>query len=447
MTTAGPAAAAVEAALARIAAHDAAVGAYTALFEDRARADAAALDAGGSPSARPCALYGLPVAVKALCDVEGAPADYGSDVLDGRVAGRDATVVARLRAAGAVPVGLTRTHEFAWGITTQHATRGSTRNPWDLDRVPGGSSGGSAAAVAAGTVRLAVGTDTGGSVRIPAAWCGTFGLKTTFGAIDRGGICPLADGLDTVGFLADSVALLQAAWAATADRPPAGDAPAMPAGLRFAVPPGLGPAATEPDRAAALARVVTALERHGATRVDDLDTPDGRDLYDTFSTVQLFEAFRAHTEVLGTWPRLADRYGPDVRHRLGLAAAVTPAQYAAARERQARSRAGLLEAFRRADILVSLVGGGPSRADDPDHVRTRSGERIPLRQAVMPTTVPQNLAGLPSVTVPAGADDDGLPVGLQLTGAPGTEGLLLAVAAALEAGGTVRFEVAPAFRP
>jgi aspartyl-tRNA(Asn)/glutamyl-tRNA(Gln) amidotransferase subunit A len=325
--------------------------------------------------------------------------------------------------------------------------------------VPGGSSGGSAAAVAAGLVRLAVGTDTGGSVRIPAAWCGVFGLKTTFGRIGRTGICPLADGLDTVGFLADSVPLLHAALGATAGADPADDATAgtpalpdrpwaadVPAGLRFAAPAGLGPAHPDPDRAAALARVTAALERLGAARVDDVAVPDGDALFGTFSTVQLFEAHRVHAEQLGTWPRLADRYGPDVRRRLELAAEVGRPAYLAARQQQAAARAALLGALERADILVSLVGStGPSRTDDPDHVLTRSGERLTLRQAVMPTTVPQNLAGLPSVTVPAGPDDDGLPIGVQLTGAPWSEPLLLAVAGALEAGGTVRFERAPGF--
>ena len=153
------------------------------------------------------------------------------NVLADRRAPADAAVVASLRRAGAVVVGTTRAHEFGWGITTQHATRGSTHNPWHLDRIPGGSSGGSAAAVAAGMVPLAVASDTGGSVRIPAAFCGVFGLKTTPGRISRRGGVALAPTFDTVGFVARHPALLAAALAATVGPdpgdPPTLDAPAL----------------------------------------------------------------------------------------------------------------------------------------------------------------------------------------------------------------------------
>jgi aspartyl-tRNA(Asn)/glutamyl-tRNA(Gln) amidotransferase subunit A len=453
----GPAHLGVEAALAAIRRDDARVGAFTQVFTDAARADAVRLD--GTATAG--LLHGLPVGIKELFDVAGADGSRGSDTLAGRVADRDAFVVGRLREAGAVPVGLTRSHELAWGVTTQHATRGSTRNPWDTGRVPGGSSGGSAAAVAAGMVRLAVGTDTGGSIRIPAAWCGVFGLKTTWRRIGRGGLVPLAPSLDTVGFLADSVPLLHAALAATVGDDPDDPAtaggpplpgdwePEVPDGLRVAVPRGLGPEVTDADRLAALARVTGALTGLGAVQVE-VEVPGCADLTRMFGTIQLYEAYQVHTTELGTWPDRADRYGPDVRRRLELAAEVTQEQYLATRRESGRTMAAVLDALSPyrggAEVLVSLVGTtGPSRVDDPDHVVTRTGERIPLRQAVMPTTVPQNLTGLPSVTVPAGLDDDGLPIGVQLTGAPFTEPLLLAVAAALEATGATPFRPAPGF--
>src|SRR5262249_6557451 len=151
-----------------------------------------------------------------LFDVAGADNSYGSNVRAGLVATEDAPVVDALRRAGAVIVGTTRSHEFGWGITTQHESRGSTRNPWSLDRIPGGSSGGSAAAVAAGLVPLAIGTDTGGSIRIPASFCGVIGLKTTIGRVPRAGIVPLAPSFDTVGYLSSDVHLIKSAFEATA---------------------------------------------------------------------------------------------------------------------------------------------------------------------------------------------------------------------------------------
>ena len=176
-----PAQSRLQSTLERIDRFDAELGAITEVLAESAAAVAArtdALAAGVVPDRGTSALWGLPIGVKELFDIAGGQASYGSEVLSGRRAPHDSIVVARLRAVGAVIVGSTRSHEFGWGITTQNPVRGSTRNPWDLRRVPGGSSGGSAAAVAAGLVALATGTDTGGSIRIPAAFCGVLGLKT-----------------------------------------------------------------------------------------------------------------------------------------------------------------------------------------------------------------------------------------------------------------------------
>ena len=185
---------AVERSLDAIDRHDSAVGAFVDVTSASAERDLAAAEAELAAGRGRGRLHGVPIAVKELFDVADADGSYGSNVLADRRAPADAAVVASLRRAGAVVVGTTRAHEFGWGITTQHATRGSTHNPWHLDRIPGGSSGGSAAAVAAGMVPLAVASDTGGSVRIPAAFCGVFGLKTTPGRISRrGGVALGAD--------------------------------------------------------------------------------------------------------------------------------------------------------------------------------------------------------------------------------------------------------------
>ncbi|MDE0668511.1 MAG: amidase, partial [bacterium] len=178
--------------LERIERLDGALGAFSEVTAERAVAEATERTEELRRGESRGPLHGVPVAIKELFDVAGAVGDYGSDVLAGRVPDADAESVRRLREAGAVIVGVTRSHEFGWGITSQHATRPSPRNPWNLERVPGGSSGGSAAAVAAGMVPAAVASDTGGSVRIPATYCGTAGIKPTLGRISRAGGAALA---------------------------------------------------------------------------------------------------------------------------------------------------------------------------------------------------------------------------------------------------------------
>ena len=445
----GSATAEAAAALARIREHDDAIGAFVDVLADRAADEAVALDAARDRGVPAGPLHGVPIGVKELFDVEGADGSYGSLVLAGRRSDRDAAIVTALRRAGAVVVGTTRSHEFGWGITTQHATRGSTGNPWNLARVPGGSSGGSAAAVAAGLVPLAIGSDTGGSIRLPAAFCGVLGLKTTFSRISRAGGVALAPSFDSPGFLARTVALLAAAFtastardgndAATALAPPAGRVELGAASisrLRFAVPAGLAPETIEDARQSALEALCEALSDLGLERTN-ADLPDARATLDIFAPLQMAEALDVHTNLLKTYPISADEYGDDVRSRLEMAQSVTVAQYLAARRQQIELKAAFQRVFLFADLLVSPVGPtGPSFRATPDVVELH-GDDIPLRTAMMPYTVPQNLAGLPSITCPVGLDDAGMPIGVQLTGAPWSEPLLLAVAAALESDGIV----------
>jgi aspartyl-tRNA(Asn)/glutamyl-tRNA(Gln) amidotransferase subunit A len=432
------------------------IGAFVDVLADAADRDAARAAAELSAGNRRGPLHGMPVAVKELFDVESADGSYGSLVLAGRRAERDAAVVASLRQAGAVVVGVTRSHEFGWGITTQHATRGSTRNPWDLTRIPGGSSGGSAAAVAAGLVPLAVASDTGGSIRLPASFCGVYGLKTTPGRISRRGGVPLAPTFDTVGFVARDPELLASALAATVgpdaadpptlDAPPLGPAvdPERFAGTRFAVPDtGVAIAAGASHRHA-LDAVAAALVELGCRRLD-ASVPAGPQLYDVFVPHQMAEAYHVHRAILGTFPERSADYGADVRSRLEAAAQVTIGDYLDARRLAAEARARFHLVFDDVDVLVTLVCPcAPSTVAQPDAVDI-DGRSVRLRDAVMPSTVPQNIAGLPSVTVPVGRDDHGLPIGVQLTGRPWSEQLLLAVAASLERAGVCRAAVPERF--
>ncbi|HWL43693.1 MAG TPA: amidase [Ilumatobacter sp.] len=429
------------AALRRIDEYDPVVAAFVEVLTDRALAEARTLPATGN---RP--LHGIPVAVKELFDVEHAGNSYGSLTRAGMRATSDAAVVERLRSAGAIVLGTTRSHEFGWGITTQHETRGSTRNPHDLTRIPGGSSGGSAAAVAAGFVPLAIGTDTGGSIRIPAAFCGVLGLKTTPGRISRRGSVALAPTFDTPGLLAASVDLLALGLTALAGRDPADPAtvvseplrPAPPAGVgfRFAVPDAMQPRPLTTPRRVALAHITDALETGGGCRID-ADVPEANAANDVFVPQIMAEAHFVHATALGTWPLAAESYGRDVAARLRAAEAVTLADYLAARAESNTIRSAFARIFQSVDVLVNVVGAaGPSTVDDPDRIVVE-GRSMSLLAATMPSTLPQNVARLPSLTVPAGVDPDGLPIGVQLTGAPWSEPLLIEVGRRLERSGAI----------
>jgi aspartyl-tRNA(Asn)/glutamyl-tRNA(Gln) amidotransferase subunit A len=330
-------------------------------------------------------------------------------------------------------VGLTRSHEFGWGITTQHPDGTGTRNPCNPDFVPGGSSGGSAAAVAAGLVPAAVATDTGGSIRIPTALCGVAGVKPTFGRIPRDGCVPLAPSLDTPGFIArtpaDLVPLLEATagWSAAdpATRIPGmvapGPWPAALDGRRVGVSPDLLGAAMAAPHAAAYQRALEVLAGLGATIVE-LRLPSAAEYREVFGAIQMAEAYDVHHRRLGLFPARAADYGEDVRRRFEAAASVGLGTYFAARERRPHLVTALEAALDSVDVLVTPVNPGtPPRRADPDHVIAPDGTRQPFRDVIMGYTVPQNLAGVPAVTIRAGTDELGLPCGIQLTAARGQE--------------------------
>ncbi|HEY0584004.1 MAG TPA: amidase, partial [Chloroflexota bacterium] len=195
-----------EAYLARIAALDPTLNTYIRVLADSARAAARQAEAEISQGTYRGPLHGIPVGIKDLFDVAGVPTTMGSKILADNVPTSDATVVSKLKQAGAIVLGKQNLHEFAFGITSENPHYGVVRNPWDTDRVPGGSSGGTAAAVAAGLCAAGLGSDTGASIRAPASFCGTVGLKPTYGRVGRGGVLPLAWSLDHPGPLARSVA-------------------------------------------------------------------------------------------------------------------------------------------------------------------------------------------------------------------------------------------------
>ncbi|HET6548219.1 MAG TPA: amidase [Solirubrobacter sp.] len=387
-------------------------GAFVTLTLDAAREGARAAErAYARGEARP--LEGLPLAVKDLYDTAGVRTTYGSKIFAGHVPAADAAAVRAATDAGAIVVGKTLTHEFAWGITSVNPHFPPCRNPYDAQRVPGGSSGGSAVALATGGAALALGTDTGGSIRIPASFCGVSGLKPTYGRISTAGVHPLAPSLDHAGPMARTPADVRLFYEALA-----GPAPAGPAS-RIAVCPDLHARPLEPSIARVFEAAVAALD--GA--VVELPFAAPERLYPTYATIQNGEAAVAHAAL---FPARRDEYGDDVAARLEIARTVTLSEYTEAAAERERIRSAFARLFADADLLLTPIAAVPPEPiEQPTHQEFRDG--------VLPYTVPQDLAGLPACAVPVGFDDLGLPVGAQLTGPPWSEGSVLAAAEALYA--------------
>jgi aspartyl-tRNA(Asn)/glutamyl-tRNA(Gln) amidotransferase subunit A len=380
-------------------------GAFVTLLLERAREEARAAErAYARGEARP--LEGLTLAVKDIFDTAGVRTTFGSKIFADHVPSTDAEAVRRARAAGAIVVGKTLTHEFAWGITSVNPHFPPCPNPFDPERVAGGSSGGSAAALARGMAALALGTDTGGSIRIPASFCGVSGLKPTFGRVSADGVFPLARTLDHIGPMARTPADVALFYDVLADDD--GD----PAYERIAVCPDLHLHPLTPG----IQRVFDAV----AAGLPAVEFPGAAEIYPAYAALQRAEAARVHAE---WFPARADEYSEDVARRLFAAQEVTLAQYIAATEVREAVRATFSELFAHIDLLLTPIAAvPPERREEP------SPE---FRDGVLPYTVPQDMAGLPSCAVPVGADELGLPVGVQLTGPPGSERRVLAAADAL----------------
>lgn len=429
--------------LARIERLDGDVGAFRDVLAEEALATARERTDELRRNRRRGPLHGIPVGIKELFDVAGADGCYGSEVFAGRIPDTDAEAVRRLRDAGAVILGVTRSHELGWGITTQHATLGSTRNPWDPDRVPGGSSGGSAAAIATGMVPVALGSDTGGSIRIPASYCGVAGLKPTYGRVSKRGAVSLAPSLDHPGPLARTVADLELGYLALAgydaDDPTtlrlaaSGSAGAPDAGdLRVGLAPDLHLRELADDHQRLFSDAV-AVAAEIAGKVTEVAIPDAAGIRPAFAAIQMAEAYHYHSQVLGTFPDRSAEYGPDVRHRLEMSADIGIADYLSARQEALAVRRRFDTALEQVNLLMTPVtAGGPSTVAAPDQASHR-GRELPFRDVVMDYTVPQDLTGLPVCVIPVGRDDDGIPVAIQLTASHGREDLALAFAAALSA--------------
>ncbi len=380
-------------------------------------------------AAQPGFLHRLPIAVKDLMKVTSAPFTAGSRTFEAMTSQEDAEVVARLRRHGAAVIGLTNLHELAYGITSDNPNFGRVVNPVARDRIPGGSSGGSAAAIAAGLVRAAVGTDTAGSIRIPAACCGIVGFKPSYDALPREGVLDLAPSLDHVGPMGRDVEDCAALFAAMLDLP------SMPPWMRrdmqdvrIARLRGYFDAPLDADVRAAVDTAARQLANDGAS-IDDAHIT-GIELAPTIQLNTISpEATAVHLE------RLAQHggvLGEDVRVRLEMGLFLPGAWYVKAQRLRTVLVRAIERAFEHADLLLCATLRTPA----PRVGQTRidiEGRAYPLHTAMTQLTLPFNLAGLPAIALPWSRSHDGVPISLQLVGRRGDDWRVLAAAQRLQA--------------
>jgi aspartyl-tRNA(Asn)/glutamyl-tRNA(Gln) amidotransferase subunit A len=434
-----------EAYLARIEALNPLLNAYITVLAEAARADARAATQRALDGELRGPLDGVPIGLKDLYATQGVRTTAGSKILAKHIPARDATVTALLRRAGVVLLGKLNTHEFAFGITNNNPHYGATRNPWDTQRIPGGSSGGSGAAVAAGLAAMAMGTDTGGSIRIPAALCGVVGLKPTHGRVSTAGIIPLAWSLDHAGPLAQTVEDAAIVLQAIAGPDPADPAtPPVPvpdyraavirgreqglSGVRLGVP--------RHDFFEAEAGVVAAVDaalevlRGLGAVVEEVETPALVRGRAALSEIMLAEARHYHAGWLRDRP---NDYGKVVFTRLSRREDMTADELAGAfrtRDAAIRETEALLSRF---DALVLPATRFAAPLIENEQRVTVNGRAIlPTEQMTMNTN-PFNLTGMPAISLPCGFSEDGLPVGLQIAARRWDEETVLRVAAAYEA--------------
>ncbi len=408
----------VASALERIARLEPALNAIACTMADAALAEARQRGAELRAGTDLGPLHGIPVAIKDLIEVAGAPTGYGTRVEPPHIAARDAALVANLRTAGAVIFPKTNLLEYAYGVA--HPQVGQTNNPHDPRRTAGGSSGGSAAAVAAGIVPLAVGTDTGGSIRIPAAYCGIVGLKPSYGLVPLDGVFPLAQSLDHAGPLARTATDAALLLAGLSGRPVDMRAVTLK-GLRigvlrrhFPAEPGNLPVGELVD--AVLARLAGAGAVLREVAIEGMDEATER-----LITILKPEASIIHADLM---QRNAAGYAPGTLSQIEEGFAVPATDYLAARQFQAMLRARVAAVLGDVDVLVSPSVPFVAPFEDPEIADGGDSELLACAFA--------NVAGQPSLSLPVGMVD-GLPVGMQLTGRFGEDGALLSIARAVEA--------------
>lgn len=429
-----------EATLARIERVDPQLNSYITVLPDSAREEARRLEQELVDGHYRGPLHGIPVSVKDMFTTRGVRTTCGSKVLSDWIPDHDATAVTRWREAGAVVLGKTNMHEFAYGVTTNNPHFGATRNPWDLKRVPGGSSGGSGAAVAASLCRASLGSDTGGSIRIPAAVCGIVGIKPTYGRVSRFGAIPLAWSIDHVGPLAKCVqdaAILLGAMAgpdpqdpATSQEPVTDYAAALTGeigGLRVGLPRNYFFDNVDGEILAAVQASVRRLESLGA-HIVQLPLPH-LDLCPALEAhITLAEATSYHEPYLSG---RAQDYSGAVRTNLEAGRYLLATDYVKSQRARTLLQEVFAEALRQVDVIVSPTL--PAFPPPVGEVWVQSGElREHVIDAFLRFNIPFNLTGLPAISLPCGFSSAGLPIGLQFAGRAFDEATVLRAAHAYE---------------
>ena len=430
----------VQGALDRIERLEPKLNAFLDVFADQALEDARTAEREIAAGDYRGPLHGIPVGLKDIIDVAGRPTTGGAAFLRDNVADRDATVTTRLRQAGAVIMGKLNLVEFAMGATGLNPHYGNTHNPWDPERVTAGSSTGSAASVAAGMLAGALGSDTGGSIRMPAALCGIAGLKPTYGFVPRSGVLPVSWSCDHVGPMArrtDDCAHMMNALAGYDPRDPASSREPVPDftsglglgldGIRIGVPQHFFFDDLEPEIEPALRQALALMERNGA-RLMDLPMPWASKGRAINTAVVMPEAVSVHERWI---TEHADLYSPEVRARIQSAFSIPAIEYVRAQRARRWFSERMMEAMQDVDVLVTPTV--PVRTPTieactppPGANEGREGARLPLFTGVFNTT------GQPSLSVPCGFTEDAMPIGMMISGKPLDDVTVLRVGDAYE---------------
>jgi aspartyl-tRNA(Asn)/glutamyl-tRNA(Gln) amidotransferase subunit A len=417
--------------LAQVSAQQESLRAFITVTADEALAAARQADRDIAAGRRLGPLHGLPLSLKDLMDQKGWPTTAASKVRASHRASEDAPLTARLRAAGAVFVGKTNLHEFAFGTTSEDTAYGAVHHPVDSRRSPGGSSGGSAVSVATGMALGSVGTDTGGSIRIPAAACGIVGLKPEWGELTDEGVVPLARQFDHLGPMTRTVAdawlmydVLRGAGPGTGFTPRTIDLRQLTLG----VPEGFLFERLDEEVERSVRTAIERLQRAG-TRTQATSLPHAAQTPSVYLAIQLADASAYHLSTLEATPEL---YTPPVRARLELGRYVMAEDYSRAQALRARLRHGVDHALASVHALVLPALAIPAPPIGAATVPVRGGQD-PVRAAMLRCTQLFNMTGHPAISLPCGVTREGLPVGLQLVGRRGGTAALLACAMAVEA--------------
>jgi aspartyl-tRNA(Asn)/glutamyl-tRNA(Gln) amidotransferase subunit A len=427
----------VDAALARIERWNPGLNAFLTVVAESARRQARVAERAIRRGTASGPLYGIPISLKDNFWTRGIRSTAGSKILAKFVPDEDSDAARRLASSGAILLGKTNMHEFAYGITNENPHYGPVRNPWAQERISGGSSGGSAAAVSTAMGFASMGTDTGGSIRIPASLCGIVGLKPTYGLVSVAGVVPLAETLDHAGPLARSVTDVCIMLEAVRGKYPEG-APApnfrklhkrIPRRFRLGWPKQYFFDRVDPEVRRAIDSAAKTLESLGA-RLEEVSLPHLADSVEPSTNIAMAEATRYH-EAQGYFPARAAEYGEDVRKRLEMGREVRAVDYLNAFVVKGEIENEFQTAYARVDAIMAptLPIAAPRLGEDELMI---AGEKETVRSALVRLNRPANLTGDPAISIPCGCTRAGLPIGLQLIGPHWSEARLLAIALAYE---------------